>query len=169
VTHTCPDFCYPKDKGVTNGTLGHWLISDPTLRFDLLNERSCMTELYHQLVDEYDHPLKRWIYGHYHASHKAIYEGMICQLLDINEIVPLPTFNGFGAQEELMKKYRAGECEHEELNEMVNHRMITWSDWIDAQPDSYDGYDEWLKSRELRRNNRNAQQFIKEIEDSLTE
>lgn len=49
------------------------------------------------------------------------------------------------------------------------HRMITWSDWIDTQPDSYDGYDEWLKSKGLRRNNRNAQQFIREIEDSLTE
>ena len=169
VTHTCPDFCYPKDKGVTNGTLGHWLISDPTLRFDLLNERSCMTELYHQLVDEYDHPVKRWIYGHYHASHKAIYDGMICQLLDINEIVSLPTFDDFGAMEELMKKYRSGECEHEELNELLNHRMITWSDWIDAQPESYDGYDEWLKEKGLRRNNRNAQLFIKEIEEQLTD
>ena len=128
-----------------------------------------MTELYHQLVDEFDHPVKRWIYGHYHASHKAIYDGMICQLLDINEIVSLPTFDHFGTLEELMKKYRAGECEHEELNELLNHRMITWSDWIDAQPESYDGYDEWLKSKELRRNNRNAQQFIREIEDQLTD
>ena len=94
---------------------------------------------------------------------------MICQLLDINEIAPLPTFDHFGALEELMKKYRAGECEHEELNELFNHRMITWSDWIDAQPESYDGYDEWLKEKGLRRNNRNAKAFIQEVEDRLTE
>ena len=55
-----------------------------------------MTELYHQLVDEHDHPVKRWMYGHYHASHKAIYDGMTCQLLDINEIVPLPNFDHLG-------------------------------------------------------------------------
>lgn len=167
VTHTCPDFCYPMNKGMTNSTLVHWLQVDPTLKFDLLGERGVMTELYHWLVDEYDHPVKRWMYGHYHASHKAIYDGMICHLLDINEIAQLPTFECFGALEELMKKYRAGECEHEELNELVNHRIITWSDWISAQPECYDGYDEWLISRSLRRNNRNAQQFIKEWEDSL--
>ena len=169
VSHTCPDFCFPMDKGVTNSTMAHWLKIDPELRFDLLNERSCMTEIYHQLIDEYDHPVKRWMYGHYHASHKSIYDGMICQLLDINEIVSLPTFNDFGALEELMKKYRAGECEHEELNELVFKRMITWSDWIDAQSESYDGYDEWLKSKGLRRNNRNAKYFINEVEDSFME
>ena len=169
VSHTCPDFCYPMDKGVTNSTMAHWLKIDPPLQHDLLNERSCMTEIYHQLVDEYDHPVKRWMYGHYHASHKSIYDGMICQLLDINEIVPLPTFNDFGALEDLMTKYRAGECEHEELNELLNHRMITWSDWIDAQPESYDGYDEWLQARGLKRNNRNAKAFIEETEDRLTE
>lgn len=165
VTHTCPNFCYPMDKGVTNSTMAHWLSVDPELRFDLLKERSCMTELYHLLVDEYDHSVKRWIYGHYHTSHKAIYDGMICQLLDISEITPLPTFNNFGALKELMKKYRAGECEHEELNELLNRRMITWSDWIDAQPEAYDGYDEWLQSKGLRRNNRNARQFIQENEE----
>lgn len=164
VTHTCPEFCYPMDKGATNSTLSHWLLADPTLRFDLLRERSVMTELYHWLVDEYDHPVKRWMYGHYHASHKTIYDGMICQLLDINEISPLPTFDYL---EELMKKYRAGECEHEELCELAHKRMITWSDWIDAQPMSYEGYDEWLKSRGLTRNNRNARDFIAAVEDEM--
>lgn len=125
VSHTCPAFCYPTDKGVTNGTLGHWLIADPTLRFDLINERSVMTELYHQLTEEYDHPVRRWIYGHYHASHKSVYDGMICQLLDINEIRPIPTFDHFGAMEELMKKYRGGECSPSELIELAAHRQIT--------------------------------------------
>jgi len=162
VTHTCPDFCYPIDKGVTNSTLSHWLLADPTLRFDLLNERSVMRELYHLLVDEYDHPLKRWMYGHYHASHHALYDGMICRLLDINEITQLPTFDHFGALEELMKKYRAGECGLEELCELAHKRMITWSEWIDAQPEKYPDYSEWLESKGLRRNNRNAREYIKE-------
>lgn len=167
VTHTCPDFCYPMDKGVTNSTLSHWLLADPTLRFDILRERSVMTEIYHLLVDEYDHPVKRWMYGHYHASHNSIYNGMLCKLLDINEIQPLLTFDHLGELEELMKKYRTGECEHEELCELAHKRMITWSDWIDAQPESYPGYDEWLLAKGMRRNNRNARKFIKEIEDSF--
>lgn len=86
ITHTCPDFCYPMNKGVTNSFLSHWLSVDPTLKFDLQLERSAMTELYHLLVDEYSHPLKRWIYGHFHASHEAVYDGVRCRLLDINEI-----------------------------------------------------------------------------------
>lgn len=93
VTHTCPDFCYPMDKGVTNPTLAHWMQADPTLKADLQQERSVMTEIYHQLTDTYNHPLKRWIYGHYHASHKSNYDDMACVLLDINEIIPLPTFD----------------------------------------------------------------------------
>ena len=92
VTHTCPDFFYPTDKGVTNPTLEHWMQADPTLKADLQQERSIMTEIYRQLTLTYNHPLKRWIYGHYHASHKAFYDGMACVLLDINEIISLPTF-----------------------------------------------------------------------------
>lgn len=45
--------------------------------------------------------------------------------------------------------------------------MITWSDWIDAQPQSYPGYDEWLESRGLRRSNRNASQFIREYMEKI--
>jgi len=162
VTHTCPEFCYPIDKGVTNSTLSHWLLADPTLRFDLLNERRVMTSLYDLLTEEYDHPVKRWIYGHYHASHKDVYNGMVCQLLDINEILRLPEFDRFGELEEMMKKYRAGDCSNEELCELAHKRMITWSEWIDAQPERYTDYKEWLESLKLRRNNRSARKYISE-------
>ena len=162
VSHTCPDFCYPMDKGVTNDTLKHWLTADPTLRFDLLNERSVMTEIYHLLVDEYDHPVRRWIYGHYHASHKAVYDGMICQLLDISECQRLPTFDHFGTLEELTKKYHKENCTPAELDELARHRMITWSDRIDAEPAAYPDYEVWLKEKGLRRNNRNARQYMQE-------
>ena len=165
VTHSCPDFCYPMDKGATNSTLSHWLLVDPTLRSDLLNERSVMTELYHLLTDEYDHPLKRWMYGHYHASHHSVYDGMMCRLLDINEITALPDFDHFGAMEELMKKYRGGKCTREELDELTGTRMITWSEWIEAQPELYPDYGEWLEAEGLRRNNRNARTYIKKRND----
>lgn len=162
VSHTCPDFCYPINKGVTNSTLEHWLSVDPPLRTDLINERSVMTEIYHLLTDEYDHPLKRWIYGHYHASHLSAYDGMTCQLLDINEIKSIPTFDHFGAMEELMKKYRESECTPGELEQLAAHRLITWSERIEAEPETYPYYEAWLKERGLRKNNRNARQYMKE-------
>ena len=92
VSHTCPNFCYPVHKGLTNPTMEHWLLVDRTLKSDLVKERSTMTEIYHLLVDEYKHPLKRWLYGHFHETHKGIYDGMLCLLLDINQIEKLPTF-----------------------------------------------------------------------------
>ena len=121
-----------------------------------------MTELYHLLADEYDHPLKRWMYGHYHALHHAVYDGMMCRLLDINEVAQLPAFDHFGALEELMKKYRSGDCDCDELETLAAKRMISRSEWIEAQSEKYPDYAQWLKANGLRRNNSHANQYLKE-------
>lgn len=55
--------------------------------------------------------------------------------------------------------------EYEELCSLVQQKMITWSDFIDAQPELYEGYDEWLQSKGLERNNENAMLFIHQIEE----
>ena len=53
----------------------------------------------------------------------------------------------------------------EELCELVNQQKISWSEWIDAQPDTYDGYQEWLEENNLKCNEENAVKFIKEIDE----
>ena len=54
---------------------------------------------------------------------------------------------------------------YEELCSLVQERKITWSEWVDAQPELYDGYDTWLAENNLARNDENAQRFISIIED----
>ena len=43
----------------------------------------------------------------------------------------------------------------------------TWSEWLDAQPDLYEGYDEWLAKQGLERNNENALLYIHVISRGL--
>ena len=42
---------------------------------------------------------------------------------------------------------------------------MTWSEWIDAQPELYEGYDEWLQNQGLERNDNNAMRFISMVEE----
>lgn len=62
-------------------------------------------------------------------------------------------------------KQQLQEMNYEELCSLVQQKMITWSDYIDAQPELYEGYDEWLQSMGLERNNENAMLFIHQIEE----
>lgn len=57
------------------------------------------------------------------------------------------------------------EMNYEELCSLVQQKMITWSDFIDAQPELYEGYDEWLAEQGLERNNENAMLFIHQVEE----
>ena len=52
-----------------------------------------------------------------------------------------------------------------ELCSMVQEKKITWSEYIDAQPDLYEGYDEWLQHNGLQRNDENAMKFIGRVEN----
>ena len=39
--------------------------------------------------------------------------------------------------------------DYEELCSLVQQGEMTWSEWIDAQPELYEGYDEWLQNQGL--------------------
>lgn len=53
----------------------------------------------------------------------------------------------------------------ESLDMLVQQGEITWSEWVDAQPNTYGGYDEWLQSKGLERSDENALAFIRETEE----
>ena len=62
-------------------------------------------------------------------------------------------------------KQQLQEMNYEELCSLVQQKMITWSDFIDAQSELYVGYDEWLAEQGLERNNENAMLFIHQVEE----
>lgn len=55
--------------------------------------------------------------------------------------------------------------DYEELCSLVQQGEMTWSEWIDAQPELYEGYDEWLQNQGLERNDNNAMRFISMVEE----
>ncbi len=57
------------------------------------------------------------------------------------------------------------QMEHDQLMQLVNDKQIDWSQYIDAQPDLYEGYDEWLQREGRERNNENALFFIHQTEE----
>lgn len=61
VSHTCPHFCNP----ITKDGIKNWLLQDIELEKDIDNERDIMSKIYYQIKKD-EHPLKMWVYGHYH-------------------------------------------------------------------------------------------------------
>ena len=57
------------------------------------------------------------------------------------------------------------EMEYTELCVLVEEGKITWSEWVDAQPDLYEGYDEWLINQGLERNDENAHRYMHMVEE----
>ena len=55
--------------------------------------------------------------------------------------------------------------DYEELCSLVQQGELTWAEWIDAQPELYEGYDEWLQNQGLERNDNNAMRFISMVEE----
>lgn len=67
ITHTSPSFCYKSDKdGVS-----YWLNKDNDLENVLNNERKVMDDIYQSLIEN-NHPLKKWIYGHFHGHNVEV-------------------------------------------------------------------------------------------------
>lgn len=56
--------------------------------------------------------------------------------------------------------------EHEQLMKLVDEKQIDWSQYIDAQPELYEGYDEWLQREGRERNNENALFFMHQTEEA---
>lgn len=77
-THTAPSFCFPRDK---NG-LEMFLQEDKALEADLNAERDVMDRIYNRLKED-GHPIRKWMYGHYHNSHNEEIDGTVFTLVDM--------------------------------------------------------------------------------------
>lgn len=80
VTHTAPSSC----ELLSKTGLRSWAYYDPGLIADVDDERKVMDELLASLK-EYGHPLKKWFYGHFHASWNGEQEGILFIMLNIEE------------------------------------------------------------------------------------
>lgn len=68
VTHTSPSFAFNTDKK----EIKFWLKKDEFLSTDLDKERKVLTDLYLYLITN-NHPLKKWVYGHFHKHNNEMY------------------------------------------------------------------------------------------------
>lgn len=53
----------------------------------------------------------------------------------------------------------------EKLNELYEEGKISLSEWLEAQPEKYDGYADWLIRNNKNRDDVSARQFINQVED----
>jgi hypothetical protein len=77
-THTCPSFCKP----VTKDGIEDCLNKDPYLEDDINRERGDMDKIHLKLMSD-GHPLKKWVYGHFHNHNNEIIEGVEYIMLDM--------------------------------------------------------------------------------------
>ena len=77
-THTAPSFCYPTSKdGIKT-----FLLFDDRLEDDLNEERNVMNRIYDKLIAD-GHPLRYWMYGHFHMHHTDERDGVVFTLVDM--------------------------------------------------------------------------------------
>ena len=88
ISHTCPSFCFP----VSKSSIECWLSEDPELDSDLILERATMDKIYTRLVDD-GHPLKNWVYAHFHGSNTESINGTNFSMLNIVEIKEIRTLH----------------------------------------------------------------------------
>lgn len=88
ISHTCPSFCFP----VSKSSIECWLSEDPELDSDLILERATMDKIYTRLVDD-GHPLKNWVYAHFHGSNTESINDTNFSMLNIVEIKEIRTLN----------------------------------------------------------------------------
>jgi hypothetical protein len=77
-SHSAPDIAYPISKVGLDG----WLKMDEALREDLDRERRDLTNIFDYLK-EHEHPVNKWIYGHFHAKMNEVILGTNFILLDM--------------------------------------------------------------------------------------
>lgn len=75
-THTCPSFCDP----ATKDGIKEWIKVDPDLNVCIDEERNVMDCLHQKLLND-GHPLKEWIYGHYHRHNMQDISGVKYMML----------------------------------------------------------------------------------------
>lgn len=67
ITHSAPDICEPYNKL----NLSYWLERDLHLNFDITTERSTLTKIYEDLVNNGNN-IKQWYYGHFHHHFSSV-------------------------------------------------------------------------------------------------
>ena len=87
ITHTAPDFCYPKDF---NQFVYNWMSVDNKLITQLPAERKLVTQIFEYLTKDKGLKIPKWFYGHFHRTHLVEnHYGTMFKALDINEIAEL--------------------------------------------------------------------------------
>ncbi len=81
VTHTAPSFCYPPTKR----GLDSWGEEDSCLMADVKCERQTMSMLHDQLLAD-KHPVRDWVYGHFHIDYTEDINNVCYTLLGIEEL-----------------------------------------------------------------------------------
>lgn len=77
VSHTAPSFC----QLLTKDGIKNWMIYDQDLEKDVDNERQTMDKIFNKLKKDY-HPLKGWVYGHFHKHVNENIDGIQYTMLD---------------------------------------------------------------------------------------
>lgn len=77
-SHTAPTFCKPYDK---HGLL-EFLYMDKKLEEDLDTERQTMDIIFDRLMED-GHPVRKWMYGHFHFHHDDSFDGVDFHLVDM--------------------------------------------------------------------------------------
>lgn len=86
ISHTSPSFCELN----THRGLECWAAEDSTLIKDVKHEREVMDHVFRTLRD-FEHPVNRWYYGHFHQSWSGMREGVQFAMLDIEEFKEIPS------------------------------------------------------------------------------
>lgn len=56
--------------------------------------------------------------------------------------------------------------DQQQLCDLLQEKLISWSEYIDAQPDLYEGYDAWLTAQGRERSDESAHLFIAQTESA---
>jgi UDP-2,3-diacylglucosamine pyrophosphatase LpxH len=83
VTHSNTTFAFPNSASPSS-VVNYWRKFDKELWNDIVLERRYMTTVYDKLKIN-EHPIRLWVYGHYHNSYTQMVDSTEFKLLNINE------------------------------------------------------------------------------------
>lgn len=91
ITHTAPEWCIPDNRKGFGDFVQAFIDVDENLKDDLIAERNELSKLFDKLVEN-KNPLGLHFYGHFHNSARTEWNGILHQLVDINEVKDLAKF-----------------------------------------------------------------------------
>lgn len=100
ITHTAPDFCHPVNKNGFGYLVEQFAQGDDKLLEDLVKERNDVTRMW-EILKEKNPNIKYHYYGHFHAKHTEIINGVEHKLLGVDELYD-PRFD---YMDEMNEKY----------------------------------------------------------------